>query len=103
MTDIELLLKLLKPDISLDRAWHEVNAAPLRGRAPQTTVDALLFEMRSGVEALGKPKNLQRLCELSEEQLQDVVAKLISRKPPWKDEEIELMLAVRSQACAEDN
>jgi hypothetical protein len=50
-------------------------------RAAGSTVDALLFSLRAGVAALGKPETQRRIGELSEEQLHEVGGRLQRLKP----------------------
>jgi len=95
---------LMRDDISLERAWHELNAAHFRGRVAQSTVEALMFSLRSGVQALGQPDTLRRLCELSDEQLRDVAVRVQRFQPhiaaAWEAEAVEVLIAVRSKANA---
>jgi hypothetical protein len=97
---------MIEPDISLERLWDELNAARLRGRAAQSTVDALMFSLRSGVKALGQPNTLRRLCQLSDEQLRDVAVRLQRFNPhiapAWNVENLGVLIAVRSKAGAEN-
>jgi hypothetical protein len=92
------LRQLLSDDVSLERAWHEVNTAHLRGRAAQSTVEALMFSLRElGTKALDEPDTQRRISELSEEQLHEVGARLQRLKPEiaraWSAEEIEQLAA----------
>ena len=94
---IERARRLLDDNVSLERAWHEINARP--GRAAQTTVEALMFSLRDGVGALSRPDTLRRLSELDDLQLREVVVRLLQFKTeiaePWTPEEVEILLAVR--------
>src|SRR5262249_40722905 len=45
--------RLLADDISLDRAYAEIISDRLRNRAADSTVEALMFSLRSGLAALG--------------------------------------------------
>jgi hypothetical protein len=94
-------------EISLERLWHELNAAHFRGPAAQSTVEALMFSLRSGVQALGQPDTLRRLCELSDEQPRDVAVRVQRFKPhiapAWNGEDIEVLIILRSKALAENS
>jgi hypothetical protein len=80
---------------SLERAWHELNSR--NDRAPASTVEALMFELRRGGAALTDPNNQRRLSELSEMQLHEACARLQNFKPkiarPWTADEIEALVA----------
>jgi hypothetical protein len=94
-------------DVSLDRAWHELNAAHLRGRAAQSTFEALMFSLRSGAQTLGQPDTLWRLCGLSDAQLRDVAVRLQKFQPHiaprWEARDIEVLILVRSKPLAENS
>ena len=76
------LRQLLNDSVSLERAWHELNAAHIHGRAAQATAEALMFSLRSrGTKALDKPDTKRRIGELSEEQLHEVGGRLQRLKP----------------------
>ena len=86
----------------LERPWRELNAAHFRGRAAQSTVEALMFSLRSGVQTLGQLDTLRRLCELGDEQLRDVAVRVQRFEPhiapAWSAEGIEVLIIVRSKA-----
>jgi hypothetical protein len=73
-------------------------------RAAHSTVDALLFSLRSGVGALGKPDTLRRLLELSDAQLRAVAVRLQKFQPhiatAWTADDIAVLITVRSKAHA---
>jgi hypothetical protein len=93
--------RLLGDDVSLERAWHEINNDRLRGRAAEATVEALMFSLRNGIAARGKPDTLRRLSELSDLQLRDVAVRLQKFKAeiakPWPPEDVEVLLATRNK------
>jgi hypothetical protein len=63
-----------------------------RGRAAQSTVEALMFSLRSrGINAFDEPETRRRISELSEEQLHDVGARLQTLKivKAWTAEDVE--------------
>ena len=62
-------------DMSLDAHWHEINT--LRGRAADSTVEALMLGLRRGPQALSQPGTAQ----LSEQQLVEVITRLQKFKP----------------------
>jgi hypothetical protein len=54
--------RLLEDDVSLDRAWRELNDARRRPPTPQVVVEAIWHCVRErGLSALDEPVNLERL------------------------------------------
>jgi hypothetical protein len=92
------LRRLPNHNVSLERAYVELNAADLCGRVAAATVEALLFSLRSGVVALGNSSTLGRLSELSEGQARAVAVRLQKFKPatapPWSPDDVAVLLAV---------
>jgi hypothetical protein len=86
-------------DMSLDAHWNEINTLHLRGRAADFTVEALMFSLRRGPEELARPDTLNRLAQLSEQQLLEVITRLQAFKPEiapaWSDVDLEALIAVR--------
>jgi hypothetical protein len=71
------LRRLMADDISLGRVWRELNDPGARP-TPQTTVNALLYQLRmDGLGAFEHPNCRRRLAELSTEQLRELMAALI--------------------------
>ena len=62
--------------ISLEALMAHFEGARRVHGAPQMTVEALMFAMRSGAKALSESSNRRRLKELSEAQLHEVCARL---------------------------
>src|SRR6516164_11110842 len=95
---LERLRRLLESEVSLERAWHELNRGD--GQAPQATVEALVYGLRRGVEELTKPDALQRLSQLSQAQLLEVCERLQNFKPNiasvWPPEEVEAIVSIWS-------
>jgi hypothetical protein len=92
------LRRLLADNISLDRAWGELNQHQ-RVDAPQTTVEALMFSLRRGVGALAdEPATQRRLSELSEEQVCEVYARVQKFKPriapAWSEPDADVLLVL---------
>jgi hypothetical protein len=95
---------LLDDDDSLiERVWAELNAP--RGRAPEATVEALMYSLRRGVEELTKPDALRRLSELSQEQMLEVCGRLQTFKPniatAWAPEEVDALAQLWSTIAHE--
>jgi hypothetical protein len=81
-------------DISIDRAWHELEA----GRtAPKATVDALMFSLRRGINELTQPSTLRRLSTLDEYQLEDVCLRVQAFEqrivPAWSAADVDLLIS----------
>jgi hypothetical protein len=91
------LRQLLNDSVSLERAWHEINAVHIHGRAAQSTVEALMYSLRErGTKALDEPDTKRRIGELSEEQLHEVGGRLQRLKPEiaraWTPDEVRSLL-----------
>ena len=90
--------RLLDENVSLERAWSEIQAS--RGRAAASTVEALLYSLRTGGVALACPRARRQLAELTEAQLHEVSARLqkndsnIARA--WTPIEVKLLVAIWS-------
>jgi hypothetical protein len=94
------LHRLMERNVSLDRAWAELNR--MSGRAADASVGALMFGFRSrGVSALEEPDTLRRLSQLSDGQLREVAVRLQKLKPEiapaWTPEWLEVLAIVRSK------
>ena len=94
------LRRLLNHNMSLERAWSELNQWRRDG-APQMTVEALMFSLGDGVGALGRSATLRRLCELSDAQLREVAVRVQKFKPeiaqPWASKDVAVLIALRSR------
>jgi len=89
--------RLLDPAVSFGRVWTELNEQ--RGReAASATIDALMYSLRRGVNALSNQNTLGRLAKLDEWQLIDVAARLQKFKPEiapaWLPDQIEILATV---------
>jgi hypothetical protein len=97
------LRRLLDDNVSLERAWAELNQRH-RSDAPQATVEALVFSLRDGIAALGRPATLLRLSELSDAQLREVAVRVQKFKheiaQPWTPQDVEVLIAARSRVHA---
>ena len=95
---IERLRELMNDDVSLDRAYAEINRAHVRGRAAESTLEALMFGLRErGITALEEPKIRARLAKLSETQLIQVGDRLQRLKPKiaraWSADEVAALVS----------
>src|SRR5262245_27555227 len=88
--------RLLDENVSLERAWSEMQAS--RGRAASSTVDALVFSLRAGGAALACPHARRRLSALDEAQLHELSARLQKFRPniarAWTPIEVEFLVAI---------
>src|SRR5262245_55670595 len=68
--------------------------------AAHSAVDALVYSLRRGIEAIAEPDNQRRLAELSEDQLLAVCQRLQNFKPniasAWPPEEVEAIASIWS-------
>jgi hypothetical protein len=98
MTAAAVLLRLLDPSTSLERAWNEMNSrAVTEGRAAVSTVEALMFGLRErGAAALAEEPVRQRLVQLDEEQVVKVGDRLQALQPDvaraWAPAEVQQLL-----------
>jgi hypothetical protein len=75
--------RLLDSSVSLERCWAELNQR-CRDGAPQSTVEALVYEQRThGLTALQHPNCLRRLDDVSATQVREVTARLIRLQPKY--------------------
>jgi hypothetical protein len=92
--------RLLADDISFERAYGEIQAERVRGRAAASTVDALVYQLRKGGAALSDPDATRRLAELSEQQMHEVSVRLQKFMPhvarPWTPDEVEVFVELWS-------
>jgi hypothetical protein len=98
------LLALLDPAISLEQAQRRL-LTRRRGEVAASTVEALMFGLRDGVDALAtKPERLRRLWELSETQLHEVCGRLQNFKPtiarPWTADEVAALVSIWAKTHA---
>jgi hypothetical protein len=87
--------RLLGDSVSLERAWHELNNP--KGRAPASTLEALIFSLRRGVTELTKPDRQRRLAALEENQLEAACLRLQAFQPkiaePWSPDDVDLLIS----------
>jgi hypothetical protein len=93
------LLALLDPKVSLEQAQRRL-LERRRGGATASTVEALMFSLRSrGVGALGGSDTQRRLSELNAAQLREVALRLRKLKPKiaraWSPKEVEVLIAAK--------
>jgi hypothetical protein len=88
------LRRLLEDDVSLERTQHEIMRAR---RAPEATVDALVYSLRRGVNKLTNADTLHRLLGLDEGQIKAVCRRVQSFDPeiatPWSSDEVAALIA----------
>jgi hypothetical protein len=78
-----------------------IERTPMMDRAPAATVEALMYSLRRGIEALAVSDNKRRLSGLSEEQLRAICHQLRNFKPEiapaWTLEEVEALVIIWSE------
>jgi hypothetical protein len=98
--EIREFWRLLDDRVSLYQAWSEFDKRRSVGAA-EFTVEALMFSLRKGVAALNDPNTLQRLSQLDERQLLEVMTRLQKFRPEiapaWTPEQVEVLAAVRGK------
>src|SRR6476661_8231003 len=71
-------------DMSLDQLVAHLDRARYVDGAPNSTVEALVFELRTdGIAALNDPSCLRRIEDVSTAQLREVLARLIKLRPKY--------------------
>jgi hypothetical protein len=89
-------------DVSIERAWHEINHPT--DRAVASTVEALMLGLRErGVAALAEPAVRQRLAQLSEAQVVEVGDRLQALQQDvaraWAPAEVQQLLEAWGGLC----
>jgi hypothetical protein len=90
-------LTLLDDDVSLAQAYHEMHRRHFQERVAQSTVEALMYSLRSRrTAALKEPQTQHRIAALSESQLHEVCERLQKLKAeiakPWSPDEVRRLL-----------
>jgi len=92
---------LMNNDVSLERAWSELNDQRRRGEAAAATLEALVCSLRRGVDAVADPDTARRLAELSDDQLLKVGERLRRLKleiaRAWSADEVAVLMQVRER------
>jgi hypothetical protein len=83
------LRRLLKDDVSLERAYAEINHLP---HAASSTVEALAYQLRGGAAVLHDPSVIRRISELDQTQMRNIAERLGKRVPPWELAQIALFV-----------
>jgi hypothetical protein len=95
-----LRLALLDPAISLEQAQRRL-LERRRGGAAASTVEALVYSLRRGLDALAEPDAVRRLTELSDDQLLEVGERLRRLKPEiaraWSADDVAVLMQLREQ------
>ena len=83
---------------AIELVWAEIDT---RSDAADFTVEALMFSLRRGPDALAEPNTLRRLAELDERQLLTVMTRLQKLQPEiapaWTPEQVEALAIVRKK------
>src|SRR4051794_681144 len=77
--ELARLRRLLADNVSLPHAWHEVSRPS--GRAAASAVDALVFSLRRGLDAIKHSDNQRRLGELDDAQMREVAGRVQKPAP----------------------
>jgi hypothetical protein len=96
---IDRLRQLLAPNVTLERVWAELSRPC--GRAAGSTVDALVFALRAGIDALKDRSNQRRLGELNDKQMQEVAARVQKFMPhvasAWESADVAALISLWSR------
>jgi hypothetical protein len=97
--EIRRARRLLDDSVSLERAYAEISSSHIKGRAANSTLEALAFQLRAGVSVLKERDARRRLSELSDEQLVEIVARVQRHKPEiapaWSDDDVSTLMKLR--------
>ena len=81
-------------DVSIERAWHKIDP---NDRAAASTVEALKFSLRRGINELAQPSTLRRLSTLDEYQLEDVCLRVQAFQQriasAWSAADVDLLIS----------
>jgi hypothetical protein len=94
------LLALLDPKVSLELAQRRL-LERRRDGAAASTIEALVYSLPRGLDALAEPDAVRRLTELSDDQLLEVGERLRRFKPEiaraWSAEDVAVLMQLREQ------
>jgi hypothetical protein len=94
--ELEKLRRLLDDDVSIERAWSELNKPT--NDAAASTLEALMFSLRErGTAALAEPETRRRLAALSTTQVQVILARLMALRPKYPAIDDELLFLLGEQ------
>jgi hypothetical protein len=103
---IAKLRKLMADDVSFEQAYAEISTLHLDGRAANSTAEALMFSLRSGISALARFETIRRLSALSDTQLRQVAVRVQKFKPhiapAWTAQDVQVLFAARSKVHGQD-
>jgi len=104
--DLARLRRLMGDEISVDRAWSEINRAAREryNEAPEATYNAVVYELRThGLPQLSNPNCQRRLSDLSAAQVKAVIASLQQRRGQYPKVTDELLTALATMFDAKRN
>jgi hypothetical protein len=93
-------------DIGLDRLWDEINRAAREryNQAPETTYNAVVYELRThGAAQLRKPDCQRRLSDLSAAQVKALIASLHRKRSEYPKITDELLASLAAIYDAKGN
>jgi hypothetical protein len=108
LEDLAQLRRLMSDDVSLERAWEEINRAAREryNQAAKGTYEAVDYELRTyGLSQLSKPNCQRRLSDLSAAQIKTVMASLQVRRnqyPKVNDELLKALARIYSEKVGGD-
>jgi citrate lyase beta subunit len=84
---------LLDKTISFDRAMNIIADRQLR-KGTQSTVDAVIYSLHSGVGALARSDVQERLGRIDEKQLREICSRVTHIAKPWTADDVEKLVAI---------
>jgi hypothetical protein len=94
--ELARLRGLMADNVTLERAWHEINRPT--DCAAASTVEALMLALRErGAAALAEPDCQRRLADMSTAQVRDILARLMALRPAYPAIDDELLFLLGEQ------
>jgi hypothetical protein len=96
VNELARLRELQADNVTLERAWHEINR--LTDRATASTIEALMLALRErGAAALAEPDRQKLLANVSTAQMRDILARLMAFRPSYPAIDDELLFLLGKQ------
>jgi hypothetical protein len=98
--ELTQLRRLMADNISVEKAQRKL-VERRRDGAVASTVEALVYSLRCGVDALAEPDAVRRLAEFSDDQLLEVGERLRRFRPEiarvWSADDVAVLMQVRER------
>ena len=96
VNELARLRELQADNVTLERAWQEINRPT--DRAAASTVEALMLALRErGAAALAEPDRQKLLARVATAQMRDILARLMALRPSYPAIDDELLFLLGKQ------